>query len=105
MLLLVIILLNMKLSPSEELILRVITHRELYGSEIAKVLLECCGRQIREGSLYPALHRLYEKDLVSKRSETIKGVNRDYYKLTKLGTDTLDEIENGFEKLKNWENI
>lgn len=94
----------MKLSPSEEIILRAIAHRELYGAEIAKALLNCCNRNLREGSLYPALKTLYEAGLVSKRSETVKGHNRDYYKLTELGTNALDEIEKGFEKLKNWEN-
>lgn len=92
----------MKLSPSEELILRAIARREMYGQQIARALLECCDRKINVGSLYPALRSLSGRKLVSKRSEVINGKNCDYYKLTDLGEDVLDTIEKGFEKLKNW---
>jgi DNA-binding PadR family transcriptional regulator len=93
----------MKLSPSEELILRAIAHREMYGAEIAKALLECCDRNIREGTLYPSLRRLRKEKLVSRLTEVTNGTVRDYYKLTELGIDTLIAINEGFEKLNNWE--
>ena len=92
----------MKLSPSEELILRAIAHREMYGQQIARALLECCDRKINVGSLYPALRSLSDRKLVSKRSEVINGKNCDYYKLTDLGIDTLNAIKEGFKKLENW---
>lgn len=93
----------MKLSPSEELVLRAIAHREMFGQQIAKAIFECCDRQIREGSLYPALRGLVTKKLATKTTEVINGTHRDYYRLTKLGVDTLDQIEEGFEKLRKWE--
>jgi|LakMenEpi13Sep09_1017268.scaffolds.fasta_scaffold28785_2 PadR family transcriptional regulator PadR len=95
----------MKLSPSEELILRAIAHREMYGAEIAKALLECCDRHIREGTLYPSLRRLRKEKLVSRLTEAANGTVRDYYKLTELGIDTLSAINEGFEKLNNWEKV
>lgn len=92
----------MKLSPSEELILRAIAHREMYGAEIAKALLECCDRNIREGTLYPSLRSLRKKKLVSRLTEATNSTVRDYYKLTDLGINTLSVINQGFEKLNNW---
>lgn len=93
----------MKLSPSEELVLKAIAHREMFGQQIAKAIFECCDRQIREGSLYPALRGLVTKKLATKTTEVINGTHRDYYRLTKLGVDTLDQIEEGFKKLRKWE--
>lgn len=93
----------MKLSPSEELVLRAIAHREMFGLQIAKAIFECCDRQIREGSLYPALRSLVAKKLATKTTEVINGTHRDYYRLTELGVDTLDQIDKSFEKLKRWE--
>jgi DNA-binding PadR family transcriptional regulator len=93
----------MKLSPSSELILRAIAHREMYGKEIARALLECCDRNIREGSLYPTLRSLHQKGLVSKRNMVVNGNNYDFYVLTDSGKKVLSDIEEGFEKLKNWE--
>lgn len=93
----------MKLSPSEELILRAIAHREMYGAEIAKAILECCDRQIREGSLYPALRGLVVKKLATKTTEVINGTHRDYYRLTDLGINTLNQINKNFERLERWE--
>jgi PadR family transcriptional regulator PadR len=93
----------MKLSPSEELVLRAIAHREMYGAEIAKAILECCDRQIREGSLYPALRGLVVKKLATKTTEVINGTHRDYYKLTDLGINTLNQINKNFERLERWE--
>lgn len=93
----------MKLSPSEELVLRAIAHREMYGQQIAKAIFECCDRQIREGSLYPALRGLVVKKLATKTTEVINGTHRDYYRLTDLGINTLDQINESFEKLKKWE--
>lgn len=93
----------MKLSQSEELTLRAIAHREMFGQQIAKVILECCDRQIREGSLYPALRGLVAKKLATKTTEVINGTHRDYYRLTELGVDTLNQIDKSFEKLRKWE--
>ena len=93
----------MKLSPSEELVLRAIAHREMYGQQIAKAILECCDRQIREGSLYPALRGLVAKKLATKTTEVINGTHRDYYRLTDLGINTLDQINKNFERLERWE--
>jgi DNA-binding PadR family transcriptional regulator len=43
--------------------------------------------------------------LVSRLTEVTNGTVRDYYKLTELGIDTLIAINEGFEKLNNWEKV
>lgn len=93
----------MKLTQNEELILRAIADREMFGLQIANAIFECCDRQIREGSLYPALRGLVAKKLAIKTTEVINGTHRDYYRLTELGANTFNQIEEGFEKLRKWE--
>ena len=93
----------MKLSPSSELILRAIAHREMFGQEIARTIQECCDRRIREQSLYRSLKQLHQEKLVTKRSEVSNGTVRDYYRLTEAGINALNKINEGHEKLKNWE--
>ena len=93
----------MKFSPSEELILRAIAHRTMYGQEIARAVYECCDKQIRENSLYPGLKKLTQKGLAVKKSEVVNGKNHDFYQLTDLGINALEQIDKGFEKLKTWE--
>lgn len=94
---------SMKLSISEELILRAICDRTMYGLEIKQALSKCCGHDIGYGSLYPSLNKLTEKELIEKVSSVVvKGKNRDYYRLTKLGTDVMSSIEENYVKLKYW---
>jgi PadR family transcriptional regulator PadR len=94
---------SMKLSISEELILRAICDRTMYGLEIKQALSKCCGHDIGYGSLYPSLNRLTEKELIEKVSSVVvKGKNRDYYRLTKSGVDAVNSIEENYVKLKHW---
>jgi len=94
---------SMKLSISEELILRAICDRAMYGLEIKQAISECCGHNIGYGSLYPSLNKLTEKELVEKVSSVVvKGKNRDYYRLTKSGVDAVNSIEENYVKLKYW---
>ncbi len=59
-----------------------------YGLEIIKELdlLSHGFLKIKEGTLYPALHRMEERGLIESEWEIIeKGVPRRYYKLTNKG--------------------
>jgi DNA-binding PadR family transcriptional regulator len=94
---------SMKLSISEELILRAICDRTMYGLEIKQAISECCGHDIGYGSLYPSLNKLTEKELIEKVSSVVvKGKNRDYYRLTKSGVDAVNSIEENYTRLKYW---
>ena len=59
---------------------------------------------IKEGSLYPALHKLKDEGLVQTESEMIDNRVRKYYSLTPSGTITsterVKELNEFFETLK-----
>lgn len=62
-------------------------HPRLYGYEITqKVKVLSNGSfEIKEGALYPALHRLEAKGLLEVEAEKIGNRVRKYYKLTTKG--------------------
>lgn len=66
----------------------------MYGYQIAKEVRAQTNDVIdlKEGSLYPALHRLEKEGMIEgfwQRRED--GVDRRYYRLTALGQQCLDE--------------
>lgn len=96
----------MKLSLSAQLIIRAIDgNRRMFGQEIAITVQKCCGHEIRPQSLYGSLGQLHQEGLVTKESEVSNGTVRNYYRLTEAGTNVLNKINEGYEKLKNWEQI
>lgn len=76
------------------LILSLLSRRSMYGYEIATtVARDTCGAfQWKEGSLYPALHRLERDGLIrSEWQGEPGGRRRKYYDLTDDGRDALRE--------------
>ena len=76
----------------EMLILEVVSHGLTYGYEIAQTV---CDRsrgyfELKEGSLYPALHRLERQKMLSSFWREIDGRRRKYYKLTLSGQKALE---------------
>ena len=70
------------------IILRLLSeHKRLYGYEIAQLVKERSHDviQLKEGSLYPALHRLEADGLVISEEVYIGKRVRRYYKLTEPG--------------------
>lgn len=66
----------------------------MYGYQIAKMVRAQTDDVIdlKEGSLYPALHRLEKEGVIEgfwQRRED--GVDRRYYRLTALGQESLDQ--------------
>lgn len=63
-------------------------NKKMYGYQISKKVLELTQNkiQLREGSLYPALHKLNENGLVDIETVNIGKRVRRYYTLTKNGT-------------------
>jgi len=88
----------------EMLILDVLARGESYGYQIAQtVLSESNGTfQLKEGSLYPALHRLERQRLLA--SHWIQtdagqgGRRRKYYKLTPKGRAALKSRREAWER-------
>jgi PadR family transcriptional regulator len=71
----------------EMLLLEVISHGPTYGYEIAQAAMsESNGYfDLKEGSLYPALHRLEEQKYLSSFWREVEGRRRKYYQLSAAG--------------------
>lgn len=76
----------------DSLLLSLISEQPKYGYQIIK---ELKGRSqgyfnFKEGTLYPALHRLEKSDLVESKWQSLpNGQQRKYYYITEKGLDTL----------------
>jgi PadR family transcriptional regulator PadR len=85
------------------LVLRTLLFGPAHGHAIAKHIQRTSDEvlQVEHGSLYPALHRLERKGLVSAKWETAKDKNREfkYYRLTTLGRKRLLHEETKWERL------
>jgi len=75
----------------EMLILEVIAGGPSYGYEITQTVTSRSQGyfELKEGSLYPALHRLERQKLVSAFWREAEGRRRKYYRLTAAGRKAL----------------
>lgn len=75
----------------EMLILEVISQGPSYGYEIAQSVTNGSNGyfDLKEGSLYPALHRLEQQKLLSSFWQQVDGRRRKYYKLSMAGQKAL----------------
>ncbi len=78
----------------EMLILDVVSDGPTYGYVIAQAVMSRSDGyfELKEGSLYPALHRMERQKLLSATwSESDEGRRRKYYKLTPAGRKALEK--------------
>jgi PadR family transcriptional regulator, regulatory protein PadR len=74
------------------LILTLLDRQPMYGYEISQHLERNGGYfEMKEGLLYPALHRMQEKGWLNTEWRVVEGRRRKYYALTRSGKDILDE--------------
>lgn len=73
----------------------------MYGYEITQKVKEVTNDslQIKEGALYPALHKLQAQGYLTVEAEKVNNRVRKYYKLTESGEK---EIVNMLEELKQY---
>jgi PadR family transcriptional regulator, regulatory protein PadR len=78
-------------SAVEMLILEVAAGGPTYGYEVAQTVAERSNGHfdLKEGSLYPALHRLERQKLLRSFWREAEGRRRKYYELTKAGKKEL----------------
>jgi PadR family transcriptional regulator, regulatory protein PadR len=78
-------------SAVEMLILEVIGQGPSYGYEITQTVAERSDGyfELKEGSLYPALHRLERQKLLRASWREADGRRRKYYELTDAGRSEL----------------
>lgn len=77
---------------TESLLLAIINRQPSYGYQIVKELEKRSNGyfQFKEGTLYPALHRLEQENLIKGNWETLPaGQRRRYYYITEKGKQVL----------------
>ena len=77
------------------LVLHLLSEREMYGYEMVTELAKRSQSvfQLKEGTLYPLLHRLEKEGAVTAYEEKKEGRTRRYYRLTRRGRGRLKEQE------------
>lgn len=72
-------------------VLALLEQREHYGFELVQELSRPGGLLISEGTIYPLLSRLRREGMVDTEwRESTSGPPRKYYRLTSLGSETLE---------------
>jgi PadR family transcriptional regulator, regulatory protein PadR len=86
---------QMRKGSTDFLILRLLKVRPMYGYEISQQLdRRSAGYfEMKEGLLYPALHRMQQKSWLTTEWRSVDGRRRKYYQLTHLGQEVLGEQE------------
>ena len=83
------------------IILKLLAHNgKMYGYEITQrvKVLSQDKIQIKEGSLYPSLHKLKDEGLVKTEEEMIGNRVRKYYSLTEKGKLSTEEKVNELQQ-------
>ncbi len=82
-----------KLFPGaiELLVLEILSEGTSYGYELTQTVLSRSGGrfELKEGSLYPALHKLEREKMLTAFWQEAEGRRRKYYKLTAAGKKAL----------------
>lgn len=84
------------------ILLQLLAEKEMYGYELVKEMEKRSdySLQVKEGTLYPALHKLEKQEYVkSFWKESEKGPARKYYQITDTGKNILEQ------KTNEWRNF
>lgn len=84
---------QMRKGSTEILILSLLAEGPMYGYEISQKLEQRSGGyfEMKEGLLYPALHRMQQNGWLTTEWQRIDRRLRKYYALTSLGRKVLGE--------------
>ena len=84
---------QMRKGSTEILILSLLAKHPMYGYEISQQLERRSDGyfEMKEGLLYPALHRMQKEGWLSSEWREVDGRRRKYYILTPSGRDVLGE--------------
>jgi PadR family transcriptional regulator, regulatory protein PadR len=83
------------------LLLQLLNEKDMYGYELVKELHKRSDHhlQVKEGTLYPALHKLENQEYVECYwEEQEKGPARKYYRITAEGKKLLQEKTSEWER-------
>lgn len=82
------------------LLLKLLSERDMYGYEMIDTLRRRSQNvfEMKAGTLYPLLHSLEEKGLVTVYEQENAGKTRKYYSITKAGRKTLAQKKEEWEQ-------
>lgn len=82
------------------LLLKLLEEKDMYGYEMIESLREKSQNvfELKAGTLYPLLHSLESKQLVTAYEREVSGKNRKYYSITKEGRKTLQDKKQEWEE-------
>lgn len=75
------------------LLLKLLSEKDMYGYEMIETLRQRSQNvfEMKAGTLYPLLHSLEEKQLLTAYEQEAAGKIRKYYRITKEGRRVLDQ--------------
>lgn len=81
------------------LLLKLLEEKDMYGYEMVEILRERSQNvfELKAGTLYPLLHSLEDKGLLSVYEKPVGGKVRKYYSITRRGRRVFDEKKNEWE--------
>lgn len=79
----------------ELILLKLLSRKDMYGYQLIQemALLSENVFRMSQGSLYPFLHALEDKGLISSYTQVVSGRERRFYHLTTQGHRALEEKE------------
>lgn len=82
------------------LLLKLLSEKDMYGYEMIETLRERSQNvfELKAGTLYPLLHSMEEKELLTAYEKVVGSKTRKYYSITKQGRKALAE------KQDEWKN-
>lgn len=82
------------------LLLKLLSEKDMYGYEMIETLRERSRNvfELKAGTLYPLLHSLEEKCLLTVYEKEVAGKVRKYYSITKEGSKALAQKQEEWER-------
>lgn len=82
------------------LLLKLLSEKDMYGYEMIETLRDRSQNvfELKAGTLYPLLHSMEEKELLTAYEKVVGSKTRKYYSITKQGRKALAE------KQDEWKN-
>ena len=76
---------------SQMLVLNLLNEKSCYGYELIKMLKQRSNNvfELKEGTLYPILHKLENDSLIRSFNQEVSGRTRKYYAITDKGKKVL----------------
>jgi len=83
------------------LVLKIVALGPIHGYGIAQRINQISREvlQVQQGSLYPALHRLEKRGLLSAEWREVGGREAKFYSLTRAGRTQLDAEQENWKRL------